>query len=87
MSEEKLKAYVGDYELMPNFVIAITLEEGTLKGQPTGQTKSDLLAEDENKFYVESADAEVSFVKDASGKVTALKLIQRGNTREAKKIK
>jgi CubicO group peptidase (beta-lactamase class C family) len=85
--EEKLKAYVGDYELMPNFVIAITLEEGTLKGQPTGQTKSDLLAEDENKFYVESADAEVSFVKDASGNVTALKLIQRGNTREAKKIK
>ena len=85
--EEKLKQYVGDYELRPNFVISIMLEDGILKGQPTGQPKSDLLAEDENKFYVEEADADVSFVKDASGVVTALKLTQRGRTQEAKKIK
>jgi CubicO group peptidase (beta-lactamase class C family) len=85
--EETLKAYVGDYELNPNFVIAITVEDGKLQGQPTGQSKSELLAENENKFYVEAADADVSFVKDASGKVTALKLTQRGRTQEAKKIK
>ena len=85
--EETLKAYVGDYELMPNFVIAITVENGKLQGQPTGQSKSELLAENENKFYVEAADADVTFVKDASGKVNALKLTQRGRTQEAKKIK
>ena len=85
--EETLKVYVGDYELMPNFVIAITVENGKLMGQPTGQGKTELLAENENKFYVEPADADVSFVKDDSGKVTALKLTQRGRTQEAKKIK
>jgi hypothetical protein len=85
--EEKLKQYVGDYELAPNFLISIILEDGILKGQPTGQGKADLLAEDENKFYVEAADADVSFVKDASGVVTSLKLTQRGRTQEAKKIK
>ena len=84
---ETLKAYVGDYELAPNFVIAITVEEGKLMGQPTGQSKIELFAENENKFYVEPADADVSFVKDASGKVTALKLTQGGRTQEAKKIK
>ena len=85
--EEKLRLYIGDYELMPNFVITISIENGKLMGQPTGQGKTELLAENENKFYVEPADADVSFVKDASGKVTALKLTQRGRTQEAKKIK
>jgi|SRR5688500_18633430 len=85
--EETLKAYVGDYELRPNFIVVITLEDGKLKGQPTGQGKTELHPENANKFYVEEADADVSFVKDASGKVTALKLTQRGSTHEAKKIK
>jgi CubicO group peptidase (beta-lactamase class C family) len=85
--EDILKTYVGDYELRPNFVITITLEDGKLKGQPTGQGKADMLAESENKFYVEVADAEVVFVKDALGKVISLKLTQRGQTQEAKKIK
>jgi CubicO group peptidase (beta-lactamase class C family) len=87
LPEETLKTYVGDYELAPNFVIIITVEDGKLKGQPTGQGKADILAESENKFYVEAADAQVVFVKDASGKVTSLKLTQRGQTHEAKKIK
>ena len=85
--EEKLKAYTGDYEIMPNFVITISLENGKLMGQPTGQGKTELLAENENKFYVEAADADVSFVKDASGKVIALKLTQAGRTMEGKKVK
>lgn len=85
--EEKLKPYAGDYELMPNFVITISIENGKLMGQPTGQSKTELLPENENKFYVEPADADVTFVKDASGTVTALKLTQRGRTQEAKKIK
>jgi hypothetical protein len=84
---EKLKLYIGEYELMPNLVITITVEDGKLMGQPTGQSKTELLAENENKFYVEPADADVSFVKDASGKITALTLTQRGNTNQAKKIK
>ena len=56
-------------------------------GQPTGQGKTELLAENENKFYVEPADADVSFIKNDTGKVTALKLTQGGRTQEAKKIK
>jgi CubicO group peptidase (beta-lactamase class C family) len=87
LPDETLKTYVGDYELAPNFVLYITLENGKLKGQATGQGPTELQAESENKFYVEAADAEVVFVKDASGKVNSLKLTQRGQTHEAKKIK
>jgi CubicO group peptidase (beta-lactamase class C family) len=85
--EEKLRNYVGEYELNPDFIITITVENGKLMGQPKGQGKTELLAENENKFYVEPADADVSFVIDASGKVTGLKLTQGGRTQEAKKIK
>ena len=85
--EETLKTYVGDYELAPNFVIAITVEDGKLIGQATGQGKTELRPENENKFYVEEADGEVSFIKDTSGKVSALKLLQRGRTHEARKVR
>jgi hypothetical protein len=65
--EEKLKAYTGDYEIMPNFVITISLENGKLMGQPTGQGKTELLAENENKFYVEPADAGRIICKRCNG--------------------
>jgi CubicO group peptidase (beta-lactamase class C family) len=87
LSEQTLKPYVGEYQIAPNFIITISIEDGKLKGQPTGQSKVELQAENENKFYVEVADADVTFVKDASGLVTGLKLTQNGRTTDAKKIK
>ena len=34
------EAYAGDYELAPNFIITITMEDGKLMGQATGQPKA-----------------------------------------------
>ena len=39
VSAEILKDYVGKYELAPGFVLTITLEEGRLMTQATGQPK------------------------------------------------
>lgn len=82
-----LKKYVGEYELLPNFIIAITLEAGKLNLQATGQSKAEMYAEDENLFFLKIVDAQVQFTKDGTGKTEQLILHQNGRHMPAKKIK
>jgi CubicO group peptidase (beta-lactamase class C family) len=79
--------YVGEYELAPNFIISIFREGDKFMTQATGQGKFEILAESETTFYPTAFSAKVTFIKDADGKVTGLKLNQGGREREAKKIK
>jgi CubicO group peptidase (beta-lactamase class C family) len=81
-----LDAYVGEYELEPNFTITITKEGNDLFGQATGQPKFQLYAESATRFFLKVVDAKVEFFKDASGKVSHLVLYQNGE-HQAKKIK
>ncbi len=55
-------------------------------GQPTGQPKNELLAESETDFFLKTIDAQITFVKDAQGKVTGLVLRQGGRDAPARKI-
>jgi CubicO group peptidase (beta-lactamase class C family) len=80
-----LEDYVGDYELAPGFSIAVTLEEGRLMIQPTGQPKDTLFAESESLFFPEAVDAKVEFVRDESGLVKSIILHQGGQKMEARK--
>jgi hypothetical protein len=82
-----LEYYVGEYELSPEFAIAVTTKEGRLFAQGTGQPAFELLAENDNKFFLKDVEAILSFVKDEQGKVTHLVLYQGGNEATAKKIK
>lgn len=75
----KLQAYVGVYQLAPGFQLAITREGGSLFGQATGQSKVQLFAESEIEFFLKVVDAQVTFVKDSSGKVNQLILHQNGS--------
>jgi CubicO group peptidase (beta-lactamase class C family) len=85
--EEKLKAYEGEYEIGPNFILKVSLVNGILQAEPTGQPKTELQPESEDTFYIDVADAQLVFEKDASGKVTGAKLLQGGRTNPIKKIK
>ncbi len=80
-------AYAGEYELAPNFILTITREGDKLMGQATGQGKIELEPVSETQFTVSAIRANVSFEKDAGGKVTGLILVQGGRTTNAKKIK
>ena len=82
-----LDSYVGEYQMAPTFIIAITNENGKLMAQPTGQGKLELLPVSETDFYLKAVSATVSFVKDADGKVTELVLNQNGRKGTGKKIK
>lgn len=79
--------YAGEYELAPGFVITVTKENNKLMIQPTGQQKAEIFPESETKFFPKVVDAQIEFVKDASGKVTELIIHQGGQKLQAKKIK
>jgi hypothetical protein len=83
----KLDAYVGVYELAPTFSIAITKEGGALFGQATGQGKFQLFPETETDFFLKVTDAQITFVKDAAGKIDSLVLHQGGANTPGRRIK
>lgn len=78
LAPEILAHYPGTYELAPTFSIVITVEGGQLMEQATGQPKFPLFAESETRFFLKAVDAEVEFVSDDKGAVTALILHQNG---------
>jgi CubicO group peptidase (beta-lactamase class C family) len=80
-------AYIGEYELAPNFILTITKEGEKLMGQATGQGKLELEPVSSKQFTVPSVKANIFFEKDANGKVTELILVQNGQTIRGKKIK
>jgi Domain of unknown function (DUF3471) len=82
-----LKQYVGDYQLAPNFVITITLENGSLISRATGQGKAELFPEKDNLFFLKVVDAQLEFIKSANNEVEKLVLHQNGRLIPGKKIK
>ena len=82
-----LDAYVGEYELAPNFVMRVFREGDKLMTQATGQPQIEIFPESDTVFYPTAFKAKITFVKDAEGKVTEMKLNQNGRERSGKKIK
>lgn len=78
VSPDILAKYVGTYELAPAFSIVITLEGGQLMEQATNQPKFPIFAESETKFFLKVVDAQIEFIKNDKGDVTALVLHQGG---------
>jgi CubicO group peptidase (beta-lactamase class C family) len=76
--ENILAGYVGSYELNPGFVLVVTLENGQLMTQATGQSKVPIFAESETKFFLKVVDAQIEFFKNEKGEVTHLVLHQGG---------
>lgn len=83
----KLTGFPGVYELTPQFKITITNEDGHLFAQATGQGKLALFPESEIKFFIKVVDAQITFNRDASGKVSSLTLHQNGRDQTAKRIR
>jgi serine-type D-Ala-D-Ala carboxypeptidase/endopeptidase len=83
----KLDAYVGVFELAPSFSIAITKEGGALFVQARGQGKFQLFPETETEFFLKVVDAQITFVRDAIGKVDQIVLHQGGANTPGRRIK
>ena len=80
-----LDIYVGEYELIPTFVISITKEGDRMMLQATGQQKVEIYPESEKEFFLKVVDAQITFVKDGKGEVKELILHQGGANQIGKK--
>jgi CubicO group peptidase (beta-lactamase class C family) len=75
---EVLEAYAGTYALFGDFKLTVTVEDGRLMVQATGQEKLPVFATSETEFFYKVADARITFERDAEGKVKRLVLHQGG---------
>jgi len=82
-----LAQYAGTFALAPQFDLVVTVENGQLITQVTGQQKIPLFAESETVFFPTVIDAKIEFFKDDQGKVTHLVLHQNGQEMKAPKMK
>ena len=80
---ETLAKYVGTYEFTPGINLMIRVDGDHLTVQLTGQGQLPMFAESETKFFLKIVDAQVEFVKDASGAVTHAVLHQNGRDQKA----
>jgi len=81
-----LETFVGEYELEPGFSIVVTVEDGLIYVEPTGQGKIQIYAESETKFFLKVVNAQVTFTKGDTGEVTGMILHQGGANRTAPKV-
>ncbi len=84
-SAEQLQAYVGVYTLTPNFDLKVSVENGSLMAQATGQGAFPLDIKAKDQFSADAYGIEIYFERDANGTVNSLQLLQGGHTTPAKK--
>jgi len=85
LAPEELKKFTGEYELAPGFSLTVTLEDGHLMAQATGQAKFELFAQSPGMFFLKVVDAQVEFVASPDGSVNKLILHQNGDHEGKKK--
>ncbi len=81
-----LETYVGDYQLAPSFFITVTLEEGRLMAQATGQQKFEIFPQSETEFYYTVVEAQITFNRNDAGAVESLTLHQNGQNVPGRKV-
>lgn len=81
-----LEALVGEYELPAVGTLTVTRDKNRLLAQLTGQPKFEIFPESATEFFYKVVDAQITFHKDAAGRVTHLVLHQNGAHLEAQRV-
>ena len=81
-----LDAYVGEYKLVPGFILTLTRHDDRLFVQATGQDRFEVYPESATRFFYTIVEAKLTFHADASGVVTHLTLHQGGVDQDARKL-
>jgi CubicO group peptidase (beta-lactamase class C family) len=81
-----LEDYTGRYNYGRGAVLIVSLENGKLYAQLTGQSKFQIFPSSENEFYWKVVEASVKFIRDDNGKVTHAIHNQGGQQLEAEKL-
>jgi Domain of unknown function (DUF3471) len=79
-----LRRYLGSYELEPEFILSIRLNDNQLIGQASGQDEFELFASSETEFLT-TFNAGATFIVE-DGEVNELVWHQGGTDRSARKL-
>jgi len=83
VDQKVLESYAGEYAIVPQFVLTVTVEDGVLMVQATGQQKLPVYPESKTKFFYKVVDAQLSFVAGDDGEIDHLILHQGGLNQKA----
>ena len=86
LNPETAARYVGRYQIVPTFVLTFSREGNRCYVQATGQGRNEVFPETETDFFLKVVNAQISFVKDGAGRVTALILHQNGRDQTAARL-
>lgn len=86
VSAEELDAYIGTYELSPGAYITVSKTQNQLAAQLTGQARHPIFPYEPDAFFYKVVDARLRFVRDESGAVNAVTLLQNGRELSAPKL-
>lgn len=78
LSAESLDVYVGEYQLAPGFSLSVRKVGTALVAQATGQGAVLIYPWARDEFFFRVVDAQISFMRDSTGRVTSLLLHQNG---------
>jgi CubicO group peptidase (beta-lactamase class C family) len=78
IDHDTLLSYIGKYELEPGNVATISMENENLFAEAPGLPKTPMTPVSSTTFDVSAASARATFIKDASGKVTSIKVTMGG---------
>jgi CubicO group peptidase (beta-lactamase class C family) len=78
MEPSQMEKFAGIYDLQPGFAITVTLEDGHMMVQATGQEKFEVFPESPVKFFLTVVDAQVEFFSNDAGQVEYMILYQGG---------
>ncbi|HWS98848.1 MAG TPA: serine hydrolase [Pyrinomonadaceae bacterium] len=87
VAPQVLEKYAGRYEMSPAMIVTVTLENGRLYGQGTGQGKTQIFAASETEFFLKNADVKITFDKDGRGNVVGMTVLKDGRETKARKIR
>jgi hypothetical protein len=80
------ESFRGTYKYKENTDIIITSNNGKLYGEATGDARYELLPLSPMEFLISELNANLTFKRDASGKVNAIHVRFRGDERDALRI-
>lgn len=86
VSPEKMKRYVGKYQIVPGAVFTVTVKDDQLLVGLTGQPTFRVFPRSETEWYYKVVEATLTFQVDKSGKCNSVVLHQNGIKQTAKRI-
>lgn len=87
LPEEKMKEYIGEYEIRPDLHVIMSVKDGVLIAAPTNQESKELYAEKEDSFFQKTEDIQLEFTRNDKKEIDGFVLHQGGRDMQCKKVK